>query len=98
MMIDLITSDRPDALMELIEQQEGFNHVNDAMGHLSERQADVLRYHFGLDGEDSRTLTEIGRIIGAGGDAVSRERVRQIKQAAILKLQAITIGTLAGAS
>jgi RNA polymerase primary sigma factor len=98
MMIDLITSDRPDALMALIEQQEGVNSVINAMIHLSERQADVLRYHYGLDGQETKTLTEIGRIIGAGGDAVSRERVRQIKQAAILKLQAMTLGTLAGAS
>ena len=53
-----------------------------AMSHLREREAQILRSYFGLDGEDPMTLEAIGQGLG-----VTRERVRQIKQRALSKLR-----------
>jgi RNA polymerase primary sigma factor len=45
--------------------------VREALGHLSEREQDVVRLRFGLDDGKIRTLEEVGREFG-----VTRERVR----------------------
>jgi RNA polymerase primary sigma factor len=57
--------------------------VHQALGHLSEREQQLIRLRFGLDGENSRphSLEEIGRILG-----VSRERVRQLEREALERL------------
>ena len=49
---------------------------------LTEREKQVLRLRFGLDGEPVRTLEEVGAIIGC-----TNERVRQIQNQALRKLQ-----------
>ncbi|KAF4365468.1 hypothetical protein G4B88_025647 [Cannabis sativa] len=49
---------------------------------LSEREAHVLRLHFGLNGEYPKSFEEIGRVL-----KLSRERARQINGIAFTKLQ-----------
>jgi len=49
---------------------------------LSNREADVVRMYFGLDGNHAMTLEEIGERFG-----LTRERVRQIKEKAIRRLR-----------
>ena len=49
---------------------------------LPEREKQVLRLRFGLDGEPVRTLEEVGALIGC-----TNERVRQIQNQALRKLQ-----------
>ncbi len=56
--------------------------VHDSLRFLKPREAQVLRLYFGLDGDDPLTLEDIGDLIG-----VTRERVRQIKDRALLKLR-----------
>ncbi len=56
--------------------------IEDMIGDLSEREADVLRYYFGLEGSHPLTMQEIGERF-----ELSRERVRQIKDQAIKKLK-----------
>ena len=50
--------------------------------NLKERESKILRLYFGLDGEDPMTLEDIGTLLG-----ITRERVRQIKEKALLKLR-----------
>lgn len=49
---------------------------------LTERESEVLKYYYGLNGMHSHTLIEIGDKL-----ELTRERVRQIKEKALKKLQ-----------
>ena len=56
--------------------------IDDVLGGLNEREAEVLRLYFGLLNEPSLTLNQIG-----GRFQLTRERVRQIKEIALSKLR-----------
>lgn len=56
--------------------------IEDALGGLTEREAEVLRLYYGLGRESGKTLDQIG----AGLD-LTRERARQIKETALSKLR-----------
>jgi RNA polymerase primary sigma factor len=49
---------------------------------LDDREKDVVRMRFGLNGEKPRTLEEVGKHFG-----VTRERVRQIEARTMAKLR-----------
>ena len=53
-----------------------------ALEELDDREKDVVRMRFGLDGGQPRTLEEVGRHFG-----VTRERVRQIEARTMAKLR-----------
>jgi len=57
--------------------------VAKALGALSPREASVIRLRFGIGQEDAMTLEEVGQILG-----VTRERIRQIEEKALVKLKA----------
>jgi RNA polymerase primary sigma factor len=56
--------------------------IEEALSSLKEREAKILRLYFGLDDQDPMTLEEIGGLLG-----ITRERVRQIKEKALLRLR-----------
>jgi RNA polymerase primary sigma factor len=56
--------------------------VHRALSTLTQREADVITLYFGLNGEHSMTLEEIGEKFN-----LTRERVRQIKEKAIRRLR-----------
>jgi RNA polymerase primary sigma factor len=56
--------------------------IERALVTLTERESDVLRYYFGLNGTVALTLEEIGDKLD-----LTRERVRQIKEKAIRRLK-----------
>jgi RNA polymerase primary sigma factor len=56
--------------------------IEESLAGLKERESKILRLYFGLDGEDPMTLEDIGTLLG-----ITRERVRQIKEKALLKLR-----------
>jgi len=58
------------------------NDIESALSTLSEREAQVIKLYFGLDNEHSATLEEIGEMLN-----LTRERVRQIKEKALLRLR-----------
>ena len=53
-----------------------------ALSTLTQREAEVIMFYFGLNGEQAMTLEEIGEKFN-----LTRERVRQIKEKAILRLR-----------
>src|SRR5437870_3618059 len=56
--------------------------IEESLASLKEREAKILRLYFGLDGADPMTLEDIGTLL-----QITRERVRQSKEKAILKLR-----------
>jgi len=56
--------------------------ISSALGELSEREASIIKLRFGLEGNRSHTLKELGEIFG-----VTRERIRQIQQKALRRLR-----------
>lgn len=68
-----------DASTMLNSRTEG---IDKALASLPPRDAKVLRLYFGLEDGNSRTLEEIGRMMG-----VTRERIRQLRDRALLRLR-----------
>ena len=56
--------------------------VTSGLSMLSPREVDVLVAYYGLNGNNARTLEEIGELYG-----LTRERVRQIKERALRRLR-----------
>jgi RNA polymerase primary sigma factor len=61
--------------------------IERALNKLIPREADIIRFYFGLNGNHMHTLTEIGEEFN-----LTHERVRQIKAKAIYKLKYTTLG------
>jgi RNA polymerase primary sigma factor len=58
--------------------------LRDALEQLSYRERRVLELRYGLGGEHSSTLDEVGRTFN-----VTRERIRQIENQSLRKLQTL---------
>lgn len=56
--------------------------VDRTLATLDNREANIIRYYFGLDGMHAHSLEEIGHEMN-----LTRERVRQLKQKALTRLQ-----------
>ncbi len=56
--------------------------AREMIAELPERERQILRYRFGLEGEREHTLKEVGVLLGLSG-----ERVRQLEAGALCKLQ-----------
>ena len=71
----------PSVEMEMIRSSFE-RRIQDMVGGLDEKEREVIRMRFGLDGDEPKTLQEIGESMG-----LSRERIRQIESRAKEKLR-----------
>ncbi len=71
----------PDEVAEETMRNEALRSI---LGALSDRERRVLELRYGLDGEQPRTLDEVGRTFN-----VTRERIRQIENQSLKKLRAL---------
>lgn len=60
-----------------------------ALEALTDREREILKMRFGMDGEDEHTLTDVGDRFG-----LSRERIRQLQVQALRKLRLAQNGVL----
>jgi len=64
------------------EARDYEQQIRAMVAELDDKEREVIQMRFGLDGEEPRTLQEIGDALG-----VSRERIRQIESRAKEKLR-----------
>jgi RNA polymerase primary sigma factor len=78
---ELVTHNKaPDAAITRVED---LRQIRDLLAKLDMRDGTVLRWRFGLDDEEPKTLKETGERLD-----LTRERVRQIEGVALKKLSA----------
>lgn len=78
-LIEQVALPSPEESYEELELRE---IVARSLHDLDPRERSILVHYFGLEGQEPKTLEEIGQIFG-----ISRERVRQLKERAIRKLK-----------
>jgi RNA polymerase primary sigma factor len=81
-LLDYLTDDGASSPDDELYRRALCRSVVEALSTLGEREAEVLRLYFGLDEEEPLTLEQIGERFG-----ITRERVRQIKEKALLRLR-----------
>jgi RNA polymerase primary sigma factor len=79
---DLVQDDRATSPYENLEDKTVTGMLQEMVKTLDQREATILRYRFGLDGGNEKTLEEVGQKFG-----VTRERVRQIQNIALKRLR-----------
>jgi RNA polymerase primary sigma factor len=79
---DIVQDENADTPYELLEDKTVTKMLHEMIKTLDPREATILRFRFGLDGGPEKTLEEVGEKFG-----VTRERVRQIQNIALLKLR-----------
>ena len=68
--------------MEGMDRSILTEHLSSWLAQLNEREQEIMKKRFGLDGTEEATLASIGKDIG-----VSRERVRQLEAKALKRLR-----------
>ena len=81
-LLDILVGEDSNPPDEDVGTDDLSSSIEEALSHLRDREAKVLRLYFGFGGNEPMTLEEIGQQMG-----VTRERVRQIKERALGKLR-----------
>ena len=84
LVVDLIQDENIKDPSSLIQDEDIHDHLDEWLDRLNEKQREVVRRRFGLQGYEKSTLEEVGQSIG-----VTRERVRQIQMDALRRLRHI---------
>jgi RNA polymerase nonessential primary-like sigma factor len=80
-----------DERQRLIAEGAASERLADWLGRLAPRQREVLARRYGVDGHAMQSLAEV-----AGALGVSRERVRQIQQEALVRLRRVATEAASG--
>ncbi len=67
---------------EKLIKQSFLDDLDESLSMLNDREIKILSHRYGLNGEDPKTLQEIGKLVN-----LSRERVRQIEKNALKKIR-----------
>ena len=81
-LLDVVENEEYPAPDHMLMSESLKTEINRILSTLSDREAEVIKFYFGLNKEHSLTLEEIGERFN-----LTRERVRQIKEKAIRRLR-----------
>src|SRR6187431_530070 len=81
-LLDVLANDNEETPDSQLMMDSLRREVQRALSTLTQREADVIAFYFGLNGEHAMTLEEIGEKF-----RLTRERVRQIKEKATRRLR-----------
>jgi RNA polymerase primary sigma factor len=79
---EIVQDERVSTPYAQLVEKTNTDMVKELVETLPDREATILRYRFGLDGDEEKTLEEVGEKFG-----VTRERIRQIQNIALKKLR-----------
>lgn len=79
---DLVGDDRAEDPFEALRDKDLRGEVGDLLEILDPRERKIIAFRFGLSGDRERTLEEVGQKFG-----VTRERIRQLQNVALLKMR-----------
>ncbi len=79
---DYIPDDSYNSPEEQTHKKVLLESVNEILENLSERERKIITYRFGINGEQTKTLEQLGQLMG-----FSKERIRQLEDGAIRKLR-----------
>ncbi len=79
---DLVSDEKARTPLEEYQSKADHSLLRELLEKLPDRESQILRSRFGLDGENELTLEEIGQRFG-----VTRERIRQLQNEAFKKLR-----------
>ncbi len=79
---DIIGDDQAFDPYEILRDKDLRDEVGDLLAVLDDRERKIINCRFGLDGQKSKTLEEVGVKFG-----VTRERIRQLQNIALRKLR-----------
>ena len=79
---DIIGDDHAFDPYEILRDKDLRDEVGDLLAVLDDRERKIINSRFGLDGQKSKTLEEVGVKFG-----VTRERIRQLQNIALRKLR-----------
>jgi RNA polymerase primary sigma factor len=79
---DLVSDERAEDPFAVLRDKDLREEVGDLLGVLDARERKIIAFRFGLGGGKERTLEEVGVKFG-----VTRERIRQLQNIALLKMR-----------
>jgi len=79
---EVVEDENADTPYEQLEEKTVTGMLQEMVKTLDPREATILRFRFGLDGGNEKTLEDVGKKFG-----VTRERVRQIQNIALRKMR-----------
>jgi RNA polymerase primary sigma factor len=79
---EIVSDEKADTPYQQLEGKTNTELIHEMLETLPPREATILRYRFGLDGDEEKTLEEVGQKFG-----VTRERIRQLQDIALKKLR-----------
>ena len=79
---DIVSDEESDNPFETLRDKDLLEEIDEVLEVLDNRERAIIDMRFGLDGQDPKTLEEIGVNLG-----VTRERIRQLQNAALSRLR-----------
>lgn len=79
---DLVGDENAPTPFENLRDKTLQAEVNEMIDRLGEREAEIIKLRFGLEGRNPQTLEEVGEIFG-----ITRERVRQLQNMALSQMR-----------
>jgi RNA polymerase primary sigma factor len=79
---EVIADERSTTAYQNLDHRTRADLVRELLDRLNERELTILRERFGLEGENEKTLEEVGEMF-----SLTRERIRQVQNIALTKLR-----------
>lgn len=84
--VETLTDEQSMGPEEQLEDSELSGQIERLLDQLPEKQSEVIARRFGLRGQESQTLEQVGKAVG-----LTRERVRQIQVEALRRLRVLML-------